>query len=54
MLNIIVIATLPCGFVNACLLRYVRLSKSTKMRERTVEMYVAAILLINYEEIIKT
>ena len=47
-------AALAHGFVNAYLLRCVRLSKSAKMRQRTVEMFVAVILLINYVEIIKT
>ena len=50
---IVVIATLAYGFVNAYLLRCVKLSKSTKMRQRTVEMFAAVILLINYVEVIK-
>ena len=51
MLYIVIIATLDCDFVN--LLRCLRTSKSTKMRQRTVEMFVAVSLLINYVEIIR-
>ena len=50
---IVVITTLAYGFVNACLLRCVRLSQSTKMKQRTVKMFAAVILLITYVEIIK-
>ena len=53
-LCIVVIVTLAYGFVNAYLLCCVRLSKSTKMRHRTVEIFAAVVLLINYVEIIDT
>ena len=51
---IVVIAALACDFENSHLLRCAGFSKSTKMRQRTVEMLVDVILLITYVEIIKT
>ena len=53
-LFIVANAAFVYGFVNEYLLRCVRLSKSTKVRQRTVEMFIAVILLSNYVEIIKT
>ena len=49
-----VVVTLAYGFVNAYLLRCVILSKSTKMRQRMIEMFVTVILPIIYMEVIKT
>ena len=54
MLYIVVIAGCAFGFVAAYLVLCVKLSKSTKMRQRTMVIFVAVILLINYAEITKT
>ena len=53
-LYIVVIETLAYVFVNANLLRCARLLKSAKVKQRTAEMFVTVILMINYVEILKT
>ena len=47
----VVIAALAYDFENSNLLRCVGLSKSTKMRQRIVEICGTVILLINFAEI---
>ena len=44
----VVIAALTHDFANAHLLHYIRLSKLTNMRQRTVGMFVMIVSLINH------